>query len=183
MHVYIALHTTSGIDARAMTDSLATPPHKTLAGWAAAQLRDLIVSGQLAAGSRLYEGELATRMGVSRTPVREAIRRLEQAGLVTLHPNRETVVTQFTADDVREIYQLRAAVEGMAAYIAAERRAPEAAAVVLDVVAGMASALDRDDEPAYFQLDAAFMIRWCVPRTTPACWRSDCASAIRRDAT
>ena len=137
-------------------ESFASPPHKTLAGWAVAQLRDLVVFGQLPAGSRLYEGELAMRMGISRTPVREAIRQLEQEGLVTLHPNRETVVTEFTADDVREIYQLRAAVEGMAACIAAERRESGAVAAIFDVIAGMQAALGADDEATYFQLDAAF---------------------------
>jgi DNA-binding GntR family transcriptional regulator len=95
-------------------------------------------------------------MGISRTPVREAIRQLEQAGLVTVYPNRETVVTSFTANDVREIYQLRAAVEGMAARIAAERRKPVAVAAIVDVLTRMEAVLAQDDEPTYFELDIAF---------------------------
>ena len=143
-------------ESRQPADGFTSPPHKTLAGWAVAQLRDLIVAGQLPAGSRLYEADLAVRMGISRTPVREAIRQLEQVGLVTIYPNRETVVTAFTVDDVREIYQLRAAVEGMAACIAAERREPAAVAGILEVLAGMQAALAAHDEATYFELDAAF---------------------------
>jgi DNA-binding GntR family transcriptional regulator len=93
-----------------------------LAEWAAAQLRELIVSGQLPSGQRIYEQELAKRMGISRTPVREALRHLQREGLVSLTPNRETLVTVYTANDVREIYQVRAALEGMAARLAAEQR-------------------------------------------------------------
>jgi DNA-binding GntR family transcriptional regulator len=137
-------------------EPLAAPPHKTLGRWAVSQLRELIVSGRLPAGSRLFEADLAARMTISRTPVREAIRQLEQEGLVTVYPNRETVVTAFTADDVREIYQLRAAVEGMAAFIAAERREPTALAAMFDVLADMQARVASADEAAYFELDAAF---------------------------
>lgn len=99
--------------------TLVEPTHKTLAEWAAAQLRDLILSGQLAPGERLVAHDLAARMGISRTPLREAIHQLEREGLVRVAPNRETIVTAYTAADVREIYQVRAALEGMAASLAA----------------------------------------------------------------
>lgn len=101
---------------------LVEPTHKTLAEWAAAQLRDLILSGRLAPGERLVAHDLAARMGISRTPIREAIHQLEREGLVRVAPNRETIVTAYTAADVREIYQVRAALEGMAARLAALTR-------------------------------------------------------------
>jgi DNA-binding transcriptional regulator YhcF (GntR family) len=81
--------------------------------------REMIAHSQLPAGQRLYEQELAARMGISRTPVRQAIRQLEGEGLVSIRANRETIVTDFTPTDVREIYQFRAAIEGMAAALAA----------------------------------------------------------------
>jgi DNA-binding GntR family transcriptional regulator len=105
---------------------LSAPAFKTLADWATAQLRESIVSGQLAPGQRVYEQDLATRMGISRTPVREALRHLHREGLVLLAPNRETVVASYTIQDVREIYQVRCALEGMAARLAAVNRAEAA---------------------------------------------------------
>jgi DNA-binding GntR family transcriptional regulator len=116
----------------------------------------MIVHGQLASGQRLYEHDLAARMSISRTPVREAIRQLEREGLVTVFPNRETVVTALTPDDVREIYQYRAAIEGMAAYLAAQAPSDVALAPVSDVLARMEVELQAANQAAYLDLDIAF---------------------------
>ncbi len=137
---------------------LSGPPHKTLAQWALTRLRDMIVQGQLAGGDRLYEHELAASMGISRTPVREAIRQLDREGLVTIHPNRDTVVTDFTAADVREIYQFRAAIEGMAVNLAATEGplGASASASLFDILAGMEAALEAGEQEAYLDGDIAF---------------------------
>ncbi|MGU7778797.1 GntR family transcriptional regulator [Burkholderia sp. PU8-34] len=78
----------------------------------AASLRDMIVNGELAGGERLVERDLADRFGISRIPLREAIQRLEREGLVDLFRNRGAVVRMLSAADVKEIYDLRALLEG-----------------------------------------------------------------------
>ncbi len=85
-----------------------------------------ILDGGRALGSRLREEELAGELGVSRTPVREALRRLESDGLVVLQPHRGAVVAQYDEDDLEEIFGLRALLEGFGARRAASRiGAPE----------------------------------------------------------
>jgi DNA-binding GntR family transcriptional regulator len=78
-------------------------------------LREAIWRGRLRPGQRLNEQWLATEMGVSRPPLREAIRVLEQEGLVVSVPRRGAFVRQLTGDDIFEIYVVRCALEGMAA--------------------------------------------------------------------
>ena len=80
------------------------------------ELRKLIVSGMLKDGERLVERNLAEQFSISRIPLREAIQRLEQEGLVSIYPNRGAVVREMTAADLREIYALRALLEGAAIY-------------------------------------------------------------------
>ncbi len=83
-------------------------------------LQDLIVSGALPGGSRLKPETLAQQLGISRMPVREAIRQLNAEGYVTILPNRGAVVTTRTPEDVFELFEMRAVLEGLAARIAAE---------------------------------------------------------------
>ncbi|MDQ7843413.1 MAG: GntR family transcriptional regulator [Armatimonadota bacterium] len=78
------------------------------------KLREAILSGRFQPGQRLRERELVGRMGVSRTPIREALRKLELEGLVTTVPYRGPVVTRPTLDSARELYETRAALEGQA---------------------------------------------------------------------
>lgn len=74
-------------------------------------LRDLILRGELAAGSRLGEVELADRLGVSRTPIREAFGRLAAEGLIELVPNRGARVTSFTRAELQGVFDVRVSVE------------------------------------------------------------------------
>jgi DNA-binding GntR family transcriptional regulator len=104
-------------------------------------LRDQIVDGDRAPGSRLVERELAEELGVSRVPVREALRALVAEGLVTPRPRTWAVVRTFAPDDVAQLLEVRAALEVLAARRAAERRAP-------DDVAALADALAREDDAA-----------------------------------
>jgi DNA-binding GntR family transcriptional regulator len=78
------------------------------------RLREAIISGQFAPGSRLNESEIAKQMAVSRIPVREAIKKLEQEGLVVRQPNKGVNVISFTEQDVRETFSMRARLEAMA---------------------------------------------------------------------
>jgi GntR family transcriptional regulator of vanillate catabolism len=90
------------------------------------RLRELILSGELPAGTRILEVPLAERLGVSRTPVRTALVRLEQEGLLEGLPNGGYRVRHFSDHDVRDAIELRGTVEGLAARLAAERGAPAA---------------------------------------------------------
>lgn len=94
---------------------------RTVQGLLFERLRALILSGRYASGKKLREEELARAFGVSRTPVREALRRLESEGLVHYLPHRGVVVNQISYDDLAEIYPLRAVIEGLAARLAAQR--------------------------------------------------------------
>jgi DNA-binding GntR family transcriptional regulator len=84
-------------------------------------IRDAILDGRLAPGQRLKEEELARELGVSRTPVREALLLLQTEGLVELAPRRGARVRSYAVDDLDDVYQLRAVLEGYAARRAATR--------------------------------------------------------------
>jgi DNA-binding GntR family transcriptional regulator len=88
---------------------------------AARLLRQAILSGELPAGQVLGEESLARQLGISRTPIREALLRLHSDGLVDMPPNRPAAVRSFSPDDLHELHSLRAILEGHAARIAAER--------------------------------------------------------------
>src|SRR6266702_1310192 len=82
-------------------------------------LRDLVISGSFAPDEPLSERSLSSRLALGRTPIREALKALAKDGLLTIHPMRGTFVRQMSFDDLREIHELRLALEGMAAYLAA----------------------------------------------------------------
>ena len=84
-------------------------------------LREAILNGQLEPGERLMEIQLAEELGVSRTPVREAIRKLEREGLVLMVPRKGAYVASLSMKDVVEVFEIRGALEGLAAALAAER--------------------------------------------------------------
>ena len=86
------------------------------------ELREMIVSGELPAGTQLLQVDLAERLGVSRTPLREAFRILENEGLVrTSNKNRTIEVVTIDAKQLREMYELREVIDGLAAGLAAKR--------------------------------------------------------------
>jgi DNA-binding GntR family transcriptional regulator len=91
----------------------------------AATIQARVLSGEFASGSRLRQESLATEFGVSRTPVREALRKLQAAGIVQLEPHRGARVHGPSAREVREAYEVRAELEGLAAALAAVRMRDE----------------------------------------------------------
>ena len=78
-------------------------------------IRQAILDGRLEPGSPLKEQQLAHELGISRTPVREALLMLQAEGLIVTTPNRSAVVREHDADDLKDLYQLRALLEGYAA--------------------------------------------------------------------
>ena len=84
-------------------------------------LRNAIIIGELQPGERLMETQLAEKLGVSRTPIREAIRKLELEGLVIMVPRKGAQVAQFTEKDIQDVLEVRAALESLAAKLACKR--------------------------------------------------------------
>ena len=84
-------------------------------------LREAILKGNLAPGERLMEIQLANQLGVSRTPIREAIRKLELEGLVIMIPRRGAEVARITEKDLRDVLEVRASLEELAIGLACER--------------------------------------------------------------
>lgn len=85
------------------------------------ELKGIILDRQVPPGGKLNEGDLAKALGISRTPIREAINRLEKEGLVRIVPQRGAFVVQFTEKDVYELFLIRENLEGLAAYLAATK--------------------------------------------------------------
>ena len=98
---------------------------QTSAGRTAGAVRELILRGEFPAGARLGEVELAERVGVSRTPVREALTRLAAEGLVEITPNRGARVSNWTVAELEAIFDLRAALEPRLTELAAGHSTPE----------------------------------------------------------
>lgn len=121
-------------------------------------VRGLILRGEYAPGARLGEVELADALGVSRTPVREALRQLAAEGLVELVPNKGARVVAWTPEELEQVFELRAQVEGFAAHQAALRATEHDVARLAELAAQHAAATagrDRDLERVY-ELNSAF---------------------------
>ena len=109
--------------------------HPSLRERIATQLREAIVSGDLPAKTRLLEPELARQLGVSRTPLREAIRQLEAEGFLTTIPRMGTFITEVSARDLEDVYAIRSVLEGLAARQAAEQIDEDSAAGLSSLLA------------------------------------------------
>ncbi|MDL2248492.1 GntR family transcriptional regulator [Tyzzerella sp. OttesenSCG-928-J15] len=88
-------------------------------------IRDAILSGSLKAGERLMEKDLAERLGVSRTPIREALRKLEIEGFIEMIPRKGAVVKEVTGKEIGDVLEIRAALEALAAKIACVKMSDE----------------------------------------------------------
>ncbi|MFH8770662.1 MULTISPECIES: GntR family transcriptional regulator [unclassified Streptomyces] len=121
-----------------------------------ATLRQDIIAGRLGPGERLVERELAERFGVSRVPVREAIRALVAEGFVLFESARRTVVRRLTPTDVKELFELREALEVYAAGLAAARVTPEALAELRGLLAEAATATKEGDGEAITDINTRF---------------------------
>jgi DNA-binding GntR family transcriptional regulator len=109
------------------------------------RLRSAIITGHFSPGERLVERTLETRLGVSRTPIRDAIRRLEQEGLVTCLPHRGCFVRSPTFEEARQAYEMRRLCEGMSGALAAERGTDAELAQIRMVVRQGRQALETDN--------------------------------------
>lgn len=120
------------------------------------QLKRVIIAGELRPGDRVLETELAEQLGVSRGPVREAFRQLEQEGLLLSLPHRGTFVASVPEDEIEEVYALRAHLEAYAARRVVTERRDEALAMLGGLFEQMLEAARDNDLPSLADLDLQF---------------------------
>lgn len=109
------------------------------------ELRRLVITGELAPGSRLVESRLATQLGVSRNPVREALQTLAGEGFVELLPRRGAVVAQVSPQQAGDLFDIRMALEPLAARLAARNASPEQLVQLRQVLEKARAATDRGE--------------------------------------
>lgn len=129
---------------------------RTLSQLVQREIERLILSGQLRAGERLNEVAIARRLSVSRGPVREALRTLEEAGLVRLHKNRGVAVREISPEEAADIYEIRASLEELACRRAAGAIAEDEIEQLRSLVAGMQQPAASDDVESYHPLNVQF---------------------------
>jgi DNA-binding GntR family transcriptional regulator len=127
----------------------------TLAVALADRLREMIIEGELVPGTRLNERSLCERLGVSRTPLREAFRLLAAEHLVDLQPNRGAQVVSLSDDDIRESFEVMGALEALSGELACQRITPEEIAEIKALTFEMLASHARRDLPAYYRVNRA----------------------------
>jgi DNA-binding GntR family transcriptional regulator len=115
------------------------------------RLRDHIIDGHLADGARIPERQLCELFGISRTPLREALKVLASEGVVELLPNRGARVRQLSARDIREMFDMMGGLEALAGRLACENITDEEVAAIEDKHHEMYGFYIRQDLPAYFE--------------------------------
>ncbi len=119
-------------------------------------VRSRIINGEFAMGSALSETALATELGVSRTPVREALKQLQTEGLVNIRPRVGTFVTALSRGEIIELFQMREILEGAAARILAERGPVPELELLRQNIAKSDAALAANDVQSYIDLVSEF---------------------------
>ena len=120
-------------------------PTKTLRELALDKVREAIVSGHFRPGERLVERDLCAQLGVSRTIVREVLRHLESEGLVGNLQNKGPIVARVDLNEAKQIYEIRGALEGMAARLCAERVSPLIVTALEGALAEIRSSYQQGD--------------------------------------
>ena len=119
-------------------------------------LRDAILHGELLPGERLMEITLANRLGVSRTPVREAIRKLELEGLVIMVPRKGAQVAQITEKDLNDVLEVRLGLEELAMQFACERIGEPQLEQIREAALEFEQVMESDDITELAQADVKF---------------------------
>ncbi len=120
------------------------------------QLKMQILTGKIVPGTRMMEVELADEMGVSRTPVREAIRKLEKEGLVTIEPRRGAYASDISVKDMVDTLEVREDLEALAAALAAERMSEEQIEELRRITQGYSEAIKNSDTEKIIGFDEKF---------------------------
>ncbi len=130
--------------------------HKPLREIVYEELKRQIMIGEIAPGTRMMEVELADEMGVSRTPIREAIRKLEKEGLVSIEPRRGAYAAEVSIKEMLDVLEVREFLEGMAAGLAAEKYTKEDEAGLIAVTDAYKNAVISGEIQEIVKADAAF---------------------------
>jgi len=133
--------------------ALALLRNRSLASAAQEEVEKLILSGELPAGARIGEAEMALRLGISRGPVREAFRGLEEVGLVRFEKNRGVFVREIDIAEADQNYVVRGALEALAARLLAAKISDEEIRELRGIVEAMERAIAQDDAAAYAALN------------------------------
>lgn len=137
-------------------DQGAVRQYSTLREWAYHRLRDMIITGQLAPGADLHEGQLCAQLNISKSPLREALRQLAQEGLVVATSNKGSHVASLTMDDLHEIYSLRRHIEPLEARLAAQRIGEPEIRWLRANIDALAQCIDRGDVRGFAERDVEF---------------------------
>jgi len=119
-------------------------------------LREAIINGLLKPGERMMEIQMAEELGVSRTPVREAIRKLELEGFVVMIPRKGAYVAGISMKDIADVFEIRAALEGLAAALAAERITEEELEHLERLLVKIAECIEANDLKSLVDVDTEF---------------------------
>ncbi|MBP2662201.1 MAG: rspR 3 [Firmicutes bacterium] len=130
--------------------------YKPLREVVAETLREAIVNGTLNPGERLMEIQLAEELGVSRTPVREAIRKLELEGFVIMIPRRGTYVADLSIKDINEVFEIRTALDILAAGLAVERITEDELEQLERLLVEIGKLIEGDDIDKIVEVDSQF---------------------------
>lgn len=120
------------------------------------QIRRMILTREFTPGERLIQSELAEQLGVSRTPIREALHKLETEGFVTIWPHKGASVADFSLSELEDIYSIRIAVEGYGAFLAAQRVTQPDLERLEAVVEQMRQAFEQGDRWQLLEINRGF---------------------------
>ncbi|MGQ0848578.1 MAG: GntR family transcriptional regulator [Actinomycetota bacterium] len=132
--------------------------HRSLRESVAEAIRNGILAGSLQPGDRLVEDDLASRLGVSRMPVREALATLETEGFVDLVPRRGASVAMISAEEAVELFEVRSMLEGLAARLAARRRVQVHLDTLKEIISEGRKAVRAGDRAAMPRLHQMFHV-------------------------
>ncbi len=130
--------------------------HKTLREQIVFSLRESIIRGELKPGTKLTEPELAARLGISRTPIRESFRQLESEGFLTVIPRKGAVVSNITRKDIEDFYELKSLLEGYAARIAAEKMSEKDINKLIQINKDLADCAEKSNHERFFVKNEEF---------------------------
>lgn len=119
-------------------------------------IREAIINGTLKPRERLMEIQLAEDLGVSRTPIREALRKLELEGFIVMVPRKGAYVSDVSFKDIADVFEIRTALETLAAGLAAERITDEELQIMERLLAAKAEAINNQNLESIIEIDTAF---------------------------
>lgn len=119
------------------------------------RLRQMILEGQLDPGEKINEKRLTEQFGVSRTPLREALKVLASEGLLSLIPHRGAVITRQSEAELDEVFRVLAALEGLAGELAAEQAEDRTLQEIVHLTNDLRRSFEQADRPTYFRINQA----------------------------